>query len=123
MSSSPQRKSLVVLVALVVLGAVRPAIAGPPLLCHPYDIGSAASLPWNGGSSWQGALPDYPLTRLVSDTMSMLSPSTPVLVRMETLRRAAIYAARDPQVAARLFTVLIARAEGAASSGRERALA
>ena len=28
--------------------AARPALAGPPLLCHPYDIGSAVSLPWNG---------------------------------------------------------------------------
>ena len=32
--------------ALVTLAAA-PAIAGPPLVCHPYDIGNAASLPWD----------------------------------------------------------------------------
>ena len=123
MSSSPRRKSFVVLVMLAGLVAVRSATAGPPLLCHPFDIGGAKSLPWNSGLSWQGARPDYPLNRLVSDTVAMLTPSTPVVVRMETLRRAAIYAARDPQVAARLFTALTARAESAGSAARERALA
>ena len=51
MSKSPRRKSFVVLVALAALFATRPALAGPPLLCHPYDIAGAASLPWNGGTS------------------------------------------------------------------------
>ena len=25
------------------------SIAGPPLLCHPFDTGGAASLPWGDG--------------------------------------------------------------------------
>jgi hypothetical protein len=24
------------------------ALAGPPLLCHPFEIGNARSLPWSG---------------------------------------------------------------------------
>ncbi len=35
--------------SLLVVG---PAFAGPPLLCHPFDIGSSRSLPWDGSSSW-----------------------------------------------------------------------
>lgn len=123
MSKSPLPKSLVVMVALAALLAVRPAFAGPPLLCHPYDIGSAKSLPWNGVTGWRDGKADYPLTRLVGDTQSLLDGSTPVLVRMETLRRAAIYAARDPQVAAQLFTALMTRAESASAPGRSAALA
>ena len=83
-------------------------LAGPPLLCHPFDIGSAASLPWNGTSSWFDGKPDYRLSGLVSDTEALLVPSTPVVVRMETLRRAAIYASRDPQVASALLERLAA---------------
>jgi len=63
--------------------------AGTPLICHPYAIGDAPTLP---GGSWKGADPSYDRTNLVRDTLALLTPSTPVLVRMETLRRAAIYA-------------------------------
>jgi hypothetical protein len=123
MSKSPCLKSLVVLAGLAVVLAARPALAGPPLLCHPFEIGGAASLPWSAGSGWQNADAAYPLTRLVSDTQSLLTPSTPVVVRMETLRRAAIYAARDPQVAVQLFKALMTRMDGAGASGRAAALA
>jgi hypothetical protein len=123
MLRSPYRKSFAVLVTLVALAAARTALAGPPLLCHPFDIGDATSLPWDGSASWQGARADYPLSRLVTDMQSLLSSSTPIVVRMETLRRAAIYAGRDPKVAARLFTALTARAESAGQAGRTAALA
>ena len=123
MLKSPLSMSLAVLVTLTALAAPRLALAGPPLLCHPFDIGDAKSLPWNGGTSWQGARADYPLSRLVADTQSLLTPSTPILVRMETLRRAAIYAARDAQVAARLFTALTQRAEAAGAGDKIGALA
>ena len=71
--------------------ALLPAVtrAGTPLICHPYDIGSAKSLP---AGNWKGANPDYDRSRLVPDTLALLQPDTPVIVRMETLRRAAIYA-------------------------------
>lgn len=91
------------------------ALAGPPLLCHPFDIGPARSLPWDGRSSWFDVDPAYNLTSLVTDTETLLTPSTPVIVRMETLRRAAIYAGRDAAVARQLLDRLAARAVGSAA--------
>jgi hypothetical protein len=65
--------------------------AGTPLICHPYNIGSAKSLPASDGD-WKGVNPNYDRKNLVRDTLALLTPETPVIVRMETLRRAAIYA-------------------------------
>jgi hypothetical protein len=76
--------------ALVAI-AVTPVFAGPPLICHPYAIGDAKSLP--SGSGKYETSPTYDRTHLVADTLALLTPETPILVRMETLRRAAIYAA------------------------------
>jgi hypothetical protein len=69
------------------------ALAGPPLICHPFEIGNARSLPWAGGSgNWNTPDKHYDISRLVQDTLALLTPNTPVLVRMETIRRASIYA-------------------------------
>jgi hypothetical protein len=65
--------------------------AGTPLICHPYIIGAAKSLPGSDGD-WKGVNPNYDRTHLVGDTLALLTPETPIIVRMETLRRAAIYA-------------------------------
>lgn len=67
------------------------ARAGTPLICHPYAIGNAPSLPGSGGD-WKGVNPAYDRSRLIGDTLALLAPETPLIVRMETLRRAAIYA-------------------------------
>ena len=92
-----------VLTALALaLTVATPALAGPPLLCHPFDIGAAKSLPWDGKAGWSQGRADYPLKQLVADTEAILQPGTPVIVRMETLRRAAIYASQDPTVASAL---------------------
>lgn len=75
---------------LLCLGlAVASLHAGTPLICHPYAIGDARSLP---AGNWQGTDPRYDRSRLVDDTLALLTPGMPVLARMETLRRAAIYA-------------------------------
>jgi hypothetical protein len=108
-------------VAAVALAA--PALAGPPLLCHPFDIGTAKSLPWVGEKSWFEGSPDYKITNLVADTEGLLTPSTPVIVRMETLRRAALYASTDPTVANRLLKRFINRAEASEMAGHPDALA
>jgi hypothetical protein len=96
------------LLLTLVIAFATPALAGPPLLCHPFDIGSARSLPWIG-PGWSQAESNYDVNRLTSDTAALLTPSTPVVVRMETLRRAALYASRDRAVAARLLTTLTER--------------
>ena len=90
-----------------------PALAGPPLLCHPFDIGTATSLPWNDTGTWSRGRADYPIKQLVADTEAILQPGTPVIVRMETLRRAAIYASQDPAVASALVDRLTVKASKA----------
>jgi hypothetical protein len=84
-----------ILTAALLLGVITPqitAIAGPPLICHPIEIGDAKSLPWGPSADWRAVRPGYDLNRLVEDTLALLTRETPVLARMETLRRAAIYA-------------------------------
>src|SRR5580692_8381865 len=87
-----------------------PALAGPPLICRQFDIGSARSLPWKAGPDWHGADPAYNLANLGDETLSLLTPGTPVRVRMETLRRAGIYSAKDSKLAGELTSRLLARA-------------
>jgi len=85
------------------------AIAGPPLICHAIDIGTAQSLPWTS-SGWNlSGQETYDVSRLVPDTLVLLVPSTPVLVRMETLRRATLYAQKRTAVAKELLFRLEAR--------------
>lgn len=83
------------------------ALAGPPLVCFPMSIGRAASLPW--GDGWKDLRADYDRSRLASDTLALLTPQARVLVRMETLRRAALYAASDATAARALLAQLRAR--------------
>jgi hypothetical protein len=99
------------------------AQAGPPLICHTIEIGQAKSLPWiNHGWNLIGS-ENYDLENLVPDTLSILDSGAPVLVRMETLRRATLYARQNPQIAKELFTRLFARATAAENAGHPDALA
>lgn len=102
------------LVAAAALAAVllsRPALAGPPLLCFPFEIGSARSLPMGRGD-WRATDPTYDVSHLVADTLRLLTPSAPLNVRMETIRRATIYASTRPQIAAALMAELKKRSDG-----------
>jgi hypothetical protein len=105
---------LVVCAALLV---VQPVSAGPPILHHPLDIGNARSLPWQDSSHWHQGDPKYDIRRLVSDVEALLVPGTPIIVRMETLRRAAVYASLDGDVAAQLFQRVRSRAADAGRQG------
>jgi hypothetical protein len=111
-----------VVVATIAL-MMQPAFAGPPLLCHPFDIGDEPSLPWKGESSWFDKDGQYDLNRLTVDTEKLLTATTPVIARMETLRRAAIYASNDAMVAGQLFDALKERARAAEVGGKPDALA
>jgi hypothetical protein len=102
----PKRSSLkyfaVFAVACVFIAGT--AVAGPPLICHSIDIGSAQSLPWSS-SGWNlTGQETYNVDNLVQ-----LGPSTPVLVRMETLRRATLYAQQRSPIAKELLFRLEAR--------------
>ena len=114
--SLPSTRSTGPLLALALVAFVAsPALAGPPLLCFPFDIGPATSLPWDkDNNQWKGMRADYDVSHLAADTVALLTPTTPVLVRMETLRRAALYATKDDKVAHGLVDTLVFRAKKAA---------
>src|SRR5690242_15899291 len=97
------------------------ALAGPPLLCHPYEIGKAASLPM-GGVHWKDLRSGYDLARVEADALALLGPETPVLVRMETLRRAAVYTMDDEAASLGLLRRLQARAKQPNGGGAGEAL-
>src|SRR5215469_3765306 len=115
---------LALVAALAATLAIAPiAKSGPPLICHAIDIGAAQSLPWTPDKTSLAGRADYDVHRLVSDTLGLLAPGMPVLVRMETLRRAAIYAQKDDSVAKELLGQLRARALESESAGNPAALA
>jgi hypothetical protein len=91
-----------VLLALALTDA-RPRSAGRDiLLILPFDIADAQSLPWEGGVCC--GRPGYDIAHLLRDTEALLTPSTPIIVRLETLRRAVVYASSDRRLAVRLLT-------------------
>ena len=96
-----------------VAGVAHPVFAGPPLLCHPFHTGAAgeALLPWAGTAGWNSPDPRYDVKNLVADTTRLLTPHAPVLVRMENIRRAAIYASRDNRLMTDLLKALNSRAQ------------
>ena len=85
--------------------------AGAPLICHPFQTDAAPALPWGDGSSWNTPDRRYDERNLTQDTLRLLTPSAPVLARMENLRRATIYASRDSRVADQLLAAVLARAQ------------
>ena len=104
------------LVGLGFLAAMYVAQAGPPLICHPYNIGDAKSLPWSSGSNWNATDPSYDVHNLVHDTLAILDQNAPVLVRMETMRRAVLYGANDHAAARLLLSQLKERQSGKPSA-------
>jgi hypothetical protein len=97
---------------LLLSGLITPAFAGPPLICHRLDIGDAKSLPWTGTAWNLSGSENYDTRNLAADTLAILDSGAPVIVRMETLRRATLYARKDPQAAKELLTRLYQRANG-----------
>ncbi len=106
--------------AAAILTFVGRAEAGPPLLCHPFDAGAAKLLPWSANpQSWNAPDRNYDVTRLTADTLALLTPDAPILARMENIRRATLYAAKDERVAAELLSAITSRAQADAGKGRD----
>jgi diadenosine tetraphosphatase ApaH/serine/threonine PP2A family protein phosphatase len=95
------------------------AEAGPPLICHPFDAGSAAMLPWGPGPGWNSPDRSYDVQHLTADTLRLLAPATPVLARMEIMRRATIYASRDQKAASTLLKAILDRARATPEGTRD----
>ena len=94
---------------LFLLGASA-AVAGPPMICHPFQIDGAKSLPWAGGADYNAPDPKYDVSKLPQDTLNLLTANLPVIVRMETLRRAALYGVKDQRAEYELLARLTMRA-------------
>lgn len=101
----------------VVLTCAPRLFAGPPLICHAIEIGPAQTLPWIDLNTSRSDH-SYNLQNLSADTLAILDSHPAVLVRMETLRRATLYARQDPRAAKELLTRLRARATEAPSDAR-----
>ena len=103
-------------VAAVVFFAT-PALAGPPLICHPFTTASGPLIAWGTGPGWNTPDRSYDVRRLVADTTAVLTADAPILTRMENMRRATIYAMRDPVVAHELLKKVMARALATSNDG------
>lgn len=98
-------QGILLLLSAAASPAATPSLAGPPAICFPLDIGDAPSLPWGGKDAFE-ADPDFPLAKLVPETLAILEGSKDALVHAETLRRAVIYSSgaeqrkKDPEAKA-----------------------
>jgi hypothetical protein len=101
----------------VVLTCAAPLFAGPPLICHVIAIGDAQTLPLIDLNARKGE-GSYDVQNLAKDTLAILDSNSSVLVRMETLSRATLYARQDPQMAKELLVRLHARATEAPANAR-----
>lgn len=88
--------SLAPLFAPTRTASARALAFGPPLVCHEIAIGNARSLPWQSGMQSSAS---YDRAHLVADVAELLKTEKSLLVRMETLRRAALYAREDRALA------------------------
>jgi len=118
---SGRRSILAALLSLSLLASA--VLAGPPLICHSFEIDGANSLPWISHDWNLSGSEKYDTSKLASDTISILDSSQTTLVHMETLRRATLYARNDRIAAKQLITRLVARAEATKSSSQPSAFA
>ena len=115
-------RSLAAATAFLVASAAVPAWAGPPLICHPFETRGGALLPWDAGAgstNWNAPLASYDTARLTEDVTKLLDADSPVLTRMENLRRATIYAQKDPALARQLLDAVMVRAKSARTVGAQ----
>lgn len=103
------------LIAMLLVGSVD-LQAGPPLLCHPIEIGEAQSLPWGEGA-WSNDRIKLSDAEFLALTLKLLSTEAGILTRMETIRRAAVHAAERPVTAEAMLTFLRERSENPNGKG------
>jgi hypothetical protein len=107
------------LAALVVVVAATSAMAGPPIVCNPIEIGKARTLPMGTGATECSS--GYTAAKAADETVAILKTESSPLVHMETLRRATVYVAKDEAQARQLFSRVLGLgldAEAAKDEGR-----
>ena len=110
------KRSLITLAVMALFAS--PALAGPPLICFPFQTEGGKLIAWGTGTGWNTPDRSYDIKRLVADTAAVLSPDAPLLSHMENIRRATIYAMRDPQVAQQLLKTVMDRALATTNDSR-----
>jgi hypothetical protein len=115
------RPALAVFITLFIL--LNTAVAGPPLICHPFHIGNARSLPFVSHDWNLSGQEKFDTHNLANDTLEILQSSQVPLVHMETIRRATLYARKDKLVAKQLLSRLVSRAQSAETSAHSDAFA
>ena len=97
------------------------SVAGPPIVCHPFEIRGVESLPWGSGAfqSKRG----YDTKKLVGQTVECLDGQVSTIARMETLRRAAVYVDGNRDLGLELLSRLCWRAMDAEAAGKPDAAA
>jgi hypothetical protein len=98
------------LAVAAVIGFATPALAGPPLICFPFEVESGKLIAWGSGPGWNTPDRSYDIRNVIADTTATLTTDTPTLTRMENMRRATIYVMRDPQLAHELLKTVMNRA-------------
>ena len=109
------------LVLPLLLAAAAVVRAGPPAVCWPVEIGDARSLPWGAEAFEKDKA--YDARRVVEDTLGLLDAKMPVLVRMETVRRATIYLQESQTGRDALLRALASRVLDAEAAKKPSALA
>lgn len=102
----------------VVICFATPALAGPPLICFPFEVESGKLIAWGTGSGWNTPDRSYDIKKLIADTNVVLTTDAPILTRMENMRRATIYAMRDPLIAQALLKTVMTRALATTTDSR-----
>lgn len=95
------------------------AHAGPPAVCWPVEIGDAACIEWN---DW-GNKAEVDRSDVLRAALRRLDAKTPVIVRMETIRRVTITVHDDRALRSRLLLALQSRVLDAEAEGRAAPLA
>ena len=108
-------RPLIALAAVVFFAS--PVLAGPPLICHPFEVEGGKLIAWGTGPGWNTPDRSYDIKRLVADTTAVLTADAPILTRMENMRRATIYAMRDPVIAHDLLKAVTGRALATSTNG------
>jgi hypothetical protein len=109
-------RSIIALAAVVFFAT--PALAGPPLICFPFETAGGKLIAWGSGSGWNTPDRSYDIKNVVADTNAILTTDAPILTRMENMRRATIYAMRDPVIAQELLKTVMARALSTTTDSR-----
>ena len=113
------RPIVIVVIAAATFLIYQTAQAGPPSICWPLEIGDAKSLPW--GNDPFDTISGYMDDQVIKDTLAILESDVPVIVRMETIRRASIYLNDDQGAAYELLANLIGRALDSEMKGKPNA--